>query len=282
MGFENEQEHGGTEETKPTTEEREPEGNDQDAGEGNGEGETDVVSLDGVEIGGTPTTPEMEESENDSGLVKTLRKAHREAAKVAREREREMLRLQEEISALKSTAKPEPEEPEPDLEKILEESDFDTKKAKLIFDQRQNKYLEAKSKKEEAARAAKAADEARNAELKRHVEAFEAKKKALKLPDFADAEAEVATKLPLSYSALILQGADNPALVIYALGKAPEKLKTLSEIKDPVKFVFEIAKMESKLKVERRSPSTPPEKTITQNTNRKAHDTRFDVGATFE
>jgi hypothetical protein len=52
---------------------------------------------------------------------------------------------------------------------------------------------------------------------------------------------------------VMLQGADNPALVVYALGKNPKKAKELSEIKDPVKFAFAVAKLEKELKVTNRS-----------------------------
>jgi hypothetical protein len=47
-----------------------------------------------------------------------------------------------------------------------------------------------------------------------------------------------------------------PALVVYALGKNPEKAKELSEIKDPVKFAFAVAKLEKDLKVTNRKAST--------------------------
>ena len=60
----------------------------------------------------------------------------------------------------------------------------------------------------------------------------------------------------------MLQGADNPALVIYALGKNPKKAKELAAITDPVKFAFAVAKLESQLKVTNRKAPPPPEKTM--------------------
>jgi hypothetical protein len=56
----------------------------------------------------------------------------------------------------------------------------------------------------------------------------------------------------------MLQGADNPALVVYALGKNPKKAKELSEIKDPVKFAFAVAKLEKELKVTNRRAAPHP------------------------
>jgi hypothetical protein len=60
----------------------------------------------------------------------------------------------------------------------------------------------------------------------------------------------------------VLQGADNPALVIYALGRNPKKAKELSEIKDPVKFAFAVAKLEKDLKVTNRKAAPPPERVV--------------------
>jgi len=59
----------------------------------------------------------------------------------------------------------------------------------------------------------------------------------------------------------VLQGAENPALVVYALGKNPKKAKELAAINDPVKFAFAIAKLESQLKIQPRKTAPPPERT---------------------
>jgi len=61
---------------------------------------------------------------------------------------------------------------------------------------------------------------------------------------------------------IILQGAENPAIVVYALGKDEERAKKLASINDPIKFAFEVAKLETQMKVTRRRPSTQPEKII--------------------
>jgi hypothetical protein len=61
---------------------------------------------------------------------------------------------------------------------------------------------------------------------------------------------------------VILQGADNPALVVYALGKNPKKAKELSSIADPVKFAFAVAKLEKELKVMPRKSAPAPERVV--------------------
>jgi hypothetical protein len=50
--------------------------------------------------------------------------------------------------------------------------------------------------------------------------------------------------------------------VIYALGKNLKKAKELSEITDPVKFAFAVAKLEKDLKVTNRKAAPPPEKIV--------------------
>ena len=60
----------------------------------------------------------------------------------------------------------------------------------------------------------------------------------------------------------MLQGADNPALVVYALGKNPKKAQELASIKDPVKFAFAVAKLEKDLKVTNRRAAPPPERVV--------------------
>jgi hypothetical protein len=76
--------------------------------------------------------------------------------------------------------------------------------------------------------------------------------------DFDDAESTVLSTLSVTQQGIIVQGADNSALVVYALGKNPAKAKELAGITDAVKFAFAIAKLETQLKVQAKSKSAPP------------------------
>jgi len=87
-------------------------------------------------------------------------------------------------------------------------------------------------------------------------------KDELKLKDYDEAESSVQDSLSISKQGMIIQGAENPALIVYALGKNPKKLKELAAINDPVKFSFAVAKLETKLKVTGRKVKTKPEKTL--------------------
>jgi len=88
-------------------------------------------------------------------------------------------------------------------------------------------------------------------------------KAELKVKDFEDAEEVAQQVFSITQQGVLLQGADNPALVVYALGKNPAKAKELAEIKDPVKFAFAVAKLEKDLKVTNRRQAPAPERIVT-------------------
>jgi hypothetical protein len=88
-------------------------------------------------------------------------------------------------------------------------------------------------------------------------------KAELRVKDYEDAEAVAQEVFSITQQGILLQGADNPALVVYALGKNLLKAKELSEIKDPVKFAFAVAKLEKDLKVTNRRQAPAPESVVT-------------------
>jgi hypothetical protein len=61
---------------------------------------------------------------------------------------------------------------------------------------------------------------------------------------------------------MIIQGANNSAALVYALGKNPTKAKELASIKDPVKFAWEASKLEGTMKATTRKPRSKPERTV--------------------
>jgi hypothetical protein len=70
--------------------------------------------------------------------------------------------------------------------------------------------------------------------------------------------------LSVTQQGIILQGAQNPAVMVYALGKNPNKAKELAGITDPVQFAFAVAKLETQLSVQKKQ-APPPEKRINGN-----------------
>lgn len=95
---------------------------------------------------------------------------------------------------------------------------------------------------------------------------YEEKKRALSFSDVSEVEGTVQSFLNVTQQGLIVQGADNPALIVYALGKNPKKLQEISAIKDPVQFAFAIAKLESKMSIKNKKASTKPEKILSSST----------------
>ena len=207
------------------------------------EGESDEVI---VSIG--EEAPPPEEQTHAPEWVRELRKTNRELQRQNRE-------LQ---GKLQSTAQTETKPVVLGKKPSLEEHDYDADKFEVALAdwfERKRQADEAQAKQE--------------AEVMNQQKAWQAKldgygkaKAELRVKDFEDAEAVAQELFNITQQGVVLQGADNPALVIYALGKNPKKAKELSDIKDPVKFAFAVAKLEKELKVTNRKAAPPPERIV--------------------
>jgi len=230
--------------TEQTTDEQksiDDQGEDQTTEDGEGESDEVIVSI-GEEA------PPPEEQTHAPEWVRELRKTNRELQRQNRE-------LQ---GKLQSTAQTETKPVVLGKKPTLEEHDYDADKFEAAlanwFD-RKRQADEAQAKQE--------------AEVMNQQKAWQAKldgygkaKAELRVKDFEDAEAVAQELFNITQQGVVLQGADNPALVIYALGKNPKKAKELSDIKDPVKFAFAVAKLEKELKVTNRKAAPPPERIV--------------------
>lgn len=204
--------------------------------------EEDVIVSIGEE------TPPVEEQTQAPEWVRELRKTNRELQRQNRE-------LQSKLQAAPVEAKPIVLEKKPSLE----DHDYDAEK----FEEALTSWFDRK-------RQADDVNARQEAEVQNQQKAWQAKldgygkaKAELRVKDYEEAEAVVQELFSVTQQGVVLQGADNPALVIYALGKNPKKAKELSDIKDPVKFAFAVAKLEKELKVTNRKPAPPPERVVT-------------------
>lgn len=230
--------------TEQTTDEHKSigdQGEDQDTESNEGDSDEVIVSI-GEEA------PPPEEQTHAPEWVRELRKTNRELQRQNRE-------LQ---GKLQSTAQTETKPVVLGKKPSLEEHDYDADK----FEAALADWFERKRQADEAA--AK-----QEAEVMNQQKAWQAKldsygkaKAELRVKDFEDAEAVAQELFNITQQGVVLQGADNPALVIYALGKNPKKAKELSDIKDPVKFAFAVAKLEKELKVTNRKAAPPPERIV--------------------
>lgn len=193
-------------------------------------------------------SPPPEENTPAPEWVRELRKSHREAQKKIREYESK-------LQALQSTEnKPVALGPKPKLEDF----DYDSERYEKSLEQ----WYDRKRLAAEAEAKTKAAEEEQAKSWQAKLEAYGKAKAELKVKDYDDAEEVAQQVLNTVQQGVILQGADNPALVVYALGKNPKKAKELASLSDPVKFAFAVAKLEKDLKVTARKPAPAPERAI--------------------
>lgn len=194
---------------------------------------------------GEESPPSEEESQPAPQWVKDLRKSHREQQRLIRE-----------LEAKLSTAEPK-RQPLGNKPK-LEDFDYDTDKFEGALE---NWYERKRAVDAETARA-KAAEEEAARSWQAKLDDYGKAKSALRVRDYEDAEAVTQEAFSEVQQGILLQGADNPALVVYAIGKNPKRAKELASISDPVKFAFAVAKLEKELKVTTRKPPPPPESPV--------------------
>ena len=199
-----------------------------------------VVSIDGEE-------PPPQEEQAAPEWVRELRREHRELKKRNRELESRVNQSTETNPVVNLGPKPNLEALDYDTEKY-EQSLADWYERKRLVDDQQGQVRRAEEEQQQAW----------NAKLEGYVEA----KTKLKVRDYDDAEEVAQQMFNVVQQGVVIQGAENPALVIYALGKNPKKAKELAAIDDPVKFAFAVAKLESNLKIGNRKAATQPERTV--------------------
>jgi hypothetical protein len=161
--------------------------------------------------------PPPEEPVHAPEWVRELRKTNRELQRQNRELQ---TKLQ---TTVQTETKPVTLGPKPKLE----DHDYDA-----------DKYEEALTGWFERKRQADEVNAKQEAEVMNQQKAWQAKldgygkaKAELKVKDFEDAEAVAQELFNVTQQGVMLQGADNPALVVYALGKNPKKAQELASIK---------------------------------------------------
>lgn len=191
--------------------------------------------------------PPPEEHTPAPEWVRELRKTNRELQRQNRELQSKLQVQPTENKPVAIGAKPK-----------LEDHDYDA-----------DKYEEALTSWFERKRQADEINAKQEAEVMNQQKAWQAKldgygkaKAELRVRDYEDAEAIAQEVFSITQQGVILQGAENPALVVYALGKNPKKAKELAEVTDPVKFAFAVAKLEKELKVTNRRAAPAPERIV--------------------
>lgn len=210
-----------------------------DEGEAEDDGDEVVVSIG--------EDPPPQEEDRAPQWVRELRKSNRE-------KERKIRELEARLNAAPTETKPVVLGKKPSLEECdYDAEEYERKIAAWYEDKRLYDTEQAK------------AEAQRDAETKAwqgKLDSYAKAKASLKVRDYDEAEAFALDTFSVTQQGIVLQGSEQPAVVIYALGKNQKKAKELSSITDPVKFAFAIAKLETQLKVTNRQATTSPERTI--------------------
>lgn len=201
-----------------------------------------------VQIAGEPPAPEDDEEVRAPEWVRDLRKNYREEKRRAKDLEQKLARFETQAPGA-ATLGPKP---------TLEKADYDTDR----YEKELANWYDKKRQHDDREVSVKSEQQAVQKEWERKLEGYQSAKAGLKVRDFEFAEDVVQDNLSVMQQGMIVQGADNAALVVYALGKNPKKAKELASITDPVKFAFAVAKLETQLKISNRKAQVSPERKI--------------------
>lgn len=202
--------------------------------------------------------PESQEDDDFHGQpapewLKKERAAIKEIRKQERARERRIKELED---RLKETDKTETIElgEKPTLESVgFDADEFEEKLTEWHAKKLKYEQQEA-AKREEQEKASKVWQDKLNS--------YETKKAALKpkVRDFDEAEEIARDVLTQTQQGILIHAAEKPELLIYHLGKNPQKAKELAAINDPIQFAFAAAKIDAQIKMTARKPNTSPER----------------------
>lgn len=213
--------------------------------------ESEMVLVVGDEV-------EADESQEAPKWVKEVRAQNRELKKQVRDLQSRSAQVdQPNLSSEKPT---------------LEGADYDIEKheaAILAWDAHARKKADVENMEK---RRKQDADDA----WQRTLTGYTEKKAALKVPGIEDAEAVLLENLHQVQLGMILQGAENPAMVVLAIGRDTKKAKQLAKITDPVKFAAAIGRMEASISIRKRVSKAPPERVPT-GSSRKVQDTDVEL-----
>jgi hypothetical protein len=204
-----------------------------------------------VTFGDEPAPAEDEDPARAPGWVRDLRKANRD-------KDRRIRELEQRVAAASPQPAPVVVGPKP----TLAGCDYDEDK----FGEQLDKWHADKRAADEAERAKAQAVEGQKKAWQSRLDAYEQAKSALKVSDFDDAEDAARDVLSTVQQGVIVNGAENPALLVYALGRNPKKAKELAAITDPVRFAFAVAKLETQLKTTPRKTAPVPERVVRGST----------------
>lgn len=185
----------------------------------------------------------------DTDLVKHLRAQIRERDK----------RLAE---AARSA--PQPQRLELGEKPTLESCEYDEE----AFEQELDNWKTRKAQIEQAQIEQQRMQQASQQTWQSQLQQYQAKRAELKFADVDEAEETAASALNEVQQAVIVKTADNPALVLYSLGKHPSKLAEIAGITDPLLLTKALTRMEATLRISSRKKNAPEPEQIARGSAR--------------
>lgn len=202
-----------------------------------------LVSIEGEES-------HQEDDAKAPEWVRNLRKSQKEL-----QRENRELKKKLEQSPSKPAVEPVGKKPS------LDDFDYDTDRYESALDG----WFKRKDAAERAEKEVEESKRTQEQAWQRKVDNYAESKKQLNAPNFDDAESSVFAHLSVTQQGIIIQGADNPAAVIYALDNHPTRLAELAALKDAIPFAVAMAKLETKLKMGTKNAPPAPERRLTSS-----------------
>ncbi len=218
----------------------------------NEEPEEVEITIQGVEpekkfdIEAKDTTPDW---------VNNLRQEYRNIVKFNNGLTKELEQANSRIKDLEGKLNQPKEEDLKALEKpTLEACEYDTE----LYDEKMDAWREnqakIKAQQEKKQQAQQAETEAWNKKLSD----YQNKKNALKVNNYQDAEERVKQKFSVTQQGIMIKAANDPAVVVYALGKNSKIADELAAIDDPIEFTAAVARFEGKLTLTAKTRQAPP------------------------
>jgi len=186
---------------------------------------------------------EEEQHEEAPGWVKKVRKNNRRL-------ESENKKLKRELQQRSTEGRPKVELGE---KPTLKSAKYDDK----AYEKQLAEYFDRKRVIEAQETESKKAVAVQTEQWEKRQSRYNTQKSEHDFSDFAEVEELVTNTLNVTQQSIIVQGAEDSALLVYALGKNPKKLEELAGVKNPVDFAVRIGKLESQLKVTKRKAPAP-------------------------
>lgn len=204
------------------------------------------------EVADTSANEADAEASGDEGQQKPENRTFRKLREITNAALKDKRRLERELEEVRAKM-PKPEQPTISAKPTLDQYDYDETRFSEAYDA----WMEQKAKLDAADRAKLEAQRKEQEEVENFKKSYAARKESLGVDDFEEAESEVGSILNQTQAGLLMRGADDPAVLVYALSKSPARLIELSKISDPVKFTVAVAKLEISLATKKTTRPAP-------------------------